>query len=682
MKKFLALILAFVMSLSIIGCSSSSDGDHIHTLQTPGSSNDSVIQTGDKGDTGVNNDIYIPQGREGEFLYAQPAVMWGDWIDGKQTFQGIYAVSLIFIGDTFEHFRPPVIDDFAIYINEERQSYTNQDLHIHVEKLSELPVELYGHIPNDEDLVSIYNYRFGHNHEYEFPDGPGTYWFEATVDGVKIRSNTFVINEDGTGGHLDDMPQPASPLKLTLKSPPGEFLYAQPIFNFIIENDIPKVNAINGVRFFFTAGYTYYSSLPPIVNDFVMYVNGVEHTKLLPSSHASGISLSNTYLDENPYVPRDEDYVATFTFEFRYVDEYREPGEYWFEATVEGVRIRSSTLIWHNDGSFEYLDDMPAPSSPVKLRSRSSILPAESISIDPNERGYNLGYPVAVDKNDWVYYLADRNLHRMRADGTGIETINIGFEVYAFNVIGDWIYTQLNVNWESGLYRFRTDGSDLTFIMDASDWGGGGTILIVGEWLYYSAYGIGFNRVRTADGSEHTKINEDDIWVTQIGNEWFYYLPNTFPSVNKIIRGSTDGSGEDDIVFSQFDTIGQLQLVGDWLYFIGTNQQIYSSLYKYHVDTKELVQIINEDCQKYIVSGDWVYYTLGWSAGEEGFYVLRRIRTDGTGDTQIGRETGTFNFNVAGDWIFFYEAVENEGEIIYRMRTDGSGDIIRVGRYH
>jgi len=682
MKKVIAIMLVSMMALSIIGCSLSSDGDHINTQKVPGMKNDSVAQTGDKGDIEDNNDVYVPQGREGEFLYAQPAVMYGDWIDGKQTFQGVYAVSLIFIGDTFEHFRPPVIDDFAIFINEERQSYTIQDLHIHVEKLSELPAELYGHIPNDEDLVSIYNYRFGHDHEYEQLRGPGKYWFEATLDGVKIRSNTFVIHEDGTGGHLDDMPATASPLKLTLKSPSGEFLYAQVGLSFIMENDIIYLDAVKSVHLIFT-GPAYERCLPPIINDFTLYVNDTQRIVPLHAPYASGINLAYPSLDEYLYVPRDEDTVTAYIAEFGYTNNITEPGEFWFEATVEGVRVRSNTFVWHTDGSFEYRDDMPAPSSPLKLRSRSSILPAESISIDPNERGYNLGYPVAVDKGDWVYYLADRNLHRMRAGGTGIETINIGFEVYAFNVIGDWIYTQLNVNWERGLYRFRTDGSDLTFIMDANEWGGGGGIYIVGEWLYYSSYGIGFNRVRTADGSEHTKINEDDIWVTQIGNEWFYYMPPDMGALgNRIIRGSTDGTREEDIVFTQFDTVGNLQLVGDWLYFTGTNQQIYQSLYKYHVDTKEIVQIINEDCQKYIVSSDWIYYTLGWSAGDEGFYVLRRIKTDGTGDTQIGRETGTFHFNVAGDWIFFYESVENEGEIVYRMRTDGSGDIIRVGRYH
>lgn len=53
MKKFIAIILTLIMALSIIACSLSSDGDHIHTLQKPGSdSNGSSGQTDNGGGSG------------------------------------------------------------------------------------------------------------------------------------------------------------------------------------------------------------------------------------------------------------------------------------------------------------------------------------------------------------------------------------------------------------------------------------------------------------------------------------------------------------------------------------------------------------------------------------------------------------------------------------------------------
>ena len=167
----------------------------------------------------------------------------------------------------------------------------------------------------------------------------------------------------------------------------------------------------------------------------------------------------------------------------------------------------------------------------------------------------------------------------------------------------------------------------------------------------------------------------------------YTYYSSLPPIVNDFVMyvnrvRTADGSRSEDMTFPEFDNAESLQLVGDLLYLIGTNQQKYRSLISFHVDNKSIVRIVDEDCSNYIVSNGWVYYTVGWSAGDDGFYSLRRVRIDGTGDMLISDETQFFNFNVAGDWIFYYENVEDEGEIVFRIRTDGTGSRIRVGRYH
>jgi hypothetical protein len=102
-----------------------------------------------------------------------------------------------------------------------------------------------------------------------------------------------------------------------------------------------------------------------------------------------------------------------------------EQGEYYFEADLDGHRIRSNTFIWRPDNTGEYLDDMPH--QPFKLSLKPVIMPLTAIDVDPDERGHPLGYgPVMViDKGDWIYYRADRNLNRIRLDGTG-ERVHLG----------------------------------------------------------------------------------------------------------------------------------------------------------------------------------------------------------------------------------------------------------------
>ena len=320
-------------------------------------------------------------------------------------------------------------------------------------------------------------------------------------------------------------------------------------------------------------------------------------------------------------------------------------------------------------------------------------LPSDSNNIDPDERGYSLGHPFAISKDEWIYYeaftdinwdvgfLSDYwNLHRMKVDGTGVEVLDFNFSMSNINIIGDWIYaTSSDAGSGRGIYRFRPDGSELNKIVDASDWGGGSFFLIVGDWLYYQSYGIGFNRVRTADGTEHLRIH-DEHWSNQISGDWFYYQAE-FGAGNVIYRGRTDGSRGEEISIPSVNEIAKLQICGDWLYFLGSNQQAYYSLYKFNVETNELIQVIEEYCSSYIVSDDWVYYTYTAGAGDDLFHTLHRVRIDGTGRIKIN-DIRTLNFNVAGDWIFFMGDMEaGEGDIIYRIRTDGSSTAEIIGSY-
>jgi hypothetical protein len=83
-----------------------------------------------------------------------------------------------------------------------------------------------------------------------------------------------------------------------------------------------------------------------------------------------------------------------------------------------------------------------------------------------------------------------------------------------------------------------------------------------------------------------------------------------------------------------------------------------------------------------MIRDGWIYYTYTGMASDDQRLILHRMRTDGTGRTNLGiNEEIIGHFNVVGDWIFYDLQWDEDfyGVPVYRARVDGTGSPIFVG---
>ncbi|MDR2533136.1 MAG: DUF5050 domain-containing protein [Oscillospiraceae bacterium] len=518
-----------------------------------------------------------------------------------------------------------------------------------------------------------------------------------------------------TSDNLSDIPQ----------GPTGEFLYAQLNYGGSYPN-IENLTQVASATLIFV-GDTVDGFLPPDVNDFVLFRNGTP-TDVTMAYMSQGYSLytENVFLEINEHVPRDHEMITLYTLSFSYIP--TEPGEYRFEATINGIKMGSDTFVWRADDTGEYLNDMPKPASLIKLTARPTLVPLTPIDINPNEQGFSYVFsPFVINNNDRIYYSAlidyDSNsvgerynwwkLFRMRHDGSGIEEMDIAgltgyVDLRSINVVNEWMYFfSWNMNQiyagvpERGIYRCRLDGSDLSLFLDLGD-GSASNLQIHGDWLYYDITDMGavdidnfgpsypaIYRVRTSDGSENMKVHDNiPYYQRQIVGDWIYFVDTAFSNA-AVVRVKTDGSQQrEEIVMPDVDGIGNIRVDGDWIYFTGINTEkwfashISNTLYKININTREVVELIAQDCDWFIVSDGWIYYTYTGATSDDIRHVLHRIRTDGTGRTHLGiNEKVNLHFNVVGDWIFYtLQWNENfDGIPVYKARIDGTGSPVFIG---
>lgn len=469
----------------------------------------------------------------------------------------------------------------------------------------------------------------------------------------------------------------------------GEFLYAQIDAAILWSGDgytFTNTGAqwVSGIKLLFE-GYTREDFRDPQIENFKFFINGEERSdsRLSDVTETEVVQLPHYKF---PHVTEEEGY-DTGTVYFYYVHQIvgeagnfweTYPAEYWFEATINGVFVRSDTFVWTDEATCEYRDDMPVPSTPLKLVPKMAVQPLAPIDVDSNERGNIPGNTYVAAKGDFVYYVMDDELYRMNADGMNVTKFDLDLRVSGVNAVGDWIYFigrqgALYGQEQNGIYRVRSDGTGLTFVVDSS---GVGSFFIDGEWIYYTANTTELNlyRARTSDGSEQTTVYEKDFvefWVYNVSGDWFYYMMLEY-DYTTIHRGNTSDRIRETLEIADAENITDIKVADGWIYFRDRR-----SLKKINIDTLEQVLLVedNDEVNGFIVAGDWVYYNIldydeqGWT--REGGDILRRVRTDGTGDMRIGDfKVGVGSVNIGGDWIFYRDGSDRN---YYRVRTDGTG---------
>lgn len=133
-----------------------------------------------------------------------------------------------------------------------------------------------------------------------------------------------------------------------------------------------------------------------------------------------------------------------------------------------------------------------------------------------------------------------------------------------------------------------------------------------------------------------------------------YRNTNDNSAVNTV--GNTPGNIANDAVVAQ---------QGDWIYYTDVSGDNY--LYKIKTDGTGKTQLNNERTQNINVVGEWVYYISNDNDFEEKY--LYKIKTNGSNKMKLNNDV-TGNITVMGDWIYYIN--NSDDDRIYKIRTDGT----------
>ncbi len=107
---------------------------------------------------------------------------------------------------------------------------------------------------------------------------------------------------------------------------------------------------------------------------------------------------------------------------------------------------------------------------------------------------------------------------------------------------GEWVYYRSEYDW--GLYKARTDGSEQTQLLPAEEYAPH-NINVLGDWVYFSNFRDGFSlwRVRT-DGSEVEKLVDGYCYTFLVTERGIYYDCRDENNVMRTFHAELDGSAQ------------------------------------------------------------------------------------------------------------------------------------------
>ena len=318
---------------------------------------------------------------------------------------------------------------------------------------------------------------------------------------------------------------------------------------------------------------------------------------------------------------------------------------------------------------------------------------------------------VAYQVNDQIYYACGTDgIFRINTDGAEIVKINSDY-AFSLQVDGDWIYYECA---DEGLVKTRLDGSDRTILLPGVniEW-----MAIDEGWIYclvydYGGFSISFNegndpeaddffsliKIPVDGAGETTPLAQEPASTPFLLDDWIYYLAkngdivkiNKSSSQKTMVCENAGNKGSPAV-----DRYG-ITLDGEYIYYIeeagytgdtetdGFAKEIVSTtLCRIKTDGTGQSEIAEIDFQSdFVVEDGWVYYNMtnidelgeiaaGGFEGDLGQYAkeyLYKIYCDGTQKQKLFETSGQLYAPViAGDWVYIR---------ISNAETDASGDTI------
>jgi hypothetical protein len=172
-------------------------------------------------------------------------------------------------------------------------------------------------------------------------------------------------------------------------------------------------------------------------------------------------------------------------------------------------------------------------------------------------------------------------------------------------------------------------------------------------WIYYNNFHAGKTLYKMRmDGSQKTKLSNDNCEYINIVDSWIYYR-NASDS-GKLYRMQTDGSQK--IKLSD-DNCVYVNVVDEWIYY---SDFISEKLFKMRTDGSQKKILYDKECWFVSVIDGWIYYS------DDEFDICRML-IDGSHRSKLCKINSAQGFDIVDDWIYFIDVHDT-----YRMKTDGS----------
>lgn len=276
----------------------------------------------------------------------------------------------------------------------------------------------------------------------------------------------------------------------------------------------------------------------------------------------------------------------------------------------------------------------------------------------------------------WVYYspIGGNGLYRVRSDGTDIEKI-VDKEVGNLNVYDGWLYYQnVSDDRDESIYRMATDGSSNERLNFKSSW----SMNISAGWIYYRAGGDIY-RMRP-DGSKEEKFlaesSSNGIYMTSplVIDNWLYYIASVPQNAEFPISRIHTETGEVDgayVIHQNYD----YTVSGDWLYltYWDTRSSVIT-LYRINVETEE-EEIISHDSavMRINVFNEWIYYT-----ATDGKIYRKRISGGGSQILYDSKQAMFNCFLYLTDCGVYFQWAPRMGKLGKMHRMDHDGSNLRI----
>jgi len=263
------------------------------------------------------------------------------------------------------------------------------------------------------------------------------------------------------------------------------------------------------------------------------------------------------------------------------------------------------------------------------------------------------------EQENWIYYSGSSNvaspIYRVRSDGYGQKRLSQD-KVDAFAVADGWIYYSNSV--DNSFYKMRTDGTDRTKLLDTMAY----AITPLGEWVYFKDDVFGrLYKVRT-DGSQLSPVIMEERFWYEISGDWIFYV--SFSNNQILMR--VDLNGDDKGYYPNTEGTERFIVHGDWIYFTTRFSDENQGIHRMRIDGSDRHTLTTDTSSQFRVKDNWLYYASD---------SLYKVRTDGSSRKRLNNDSVS-HFEISGDWLVYGNSNDRIGEYgrdkLYRMTLDGA----------